>query len=352
MAIDQNQNTQAVQLPTQKTPAKSDIRDFVTLIYGQPKIGKSTFCAAADGALFIATEPGLNHLEVYQVPVKTWREFLEVCSLLAKGDHQFRTVVIDTVDNLYKFCTDFVLNKHGLQHQSDLDYGKGYDLINTEFSKRLTALSLLPYGLMMTSHAQEKEVKTRTGKETKITLTLPNSARKIVLGMADYILYAEIQEIRDDQGVIVGYERVLHTQPTTIYEAGNRTQYELPDTLPLSYQVFTDAIKESVKRKLGQTAGGSGEVQSTSPFQVVCGGNEKLNADARDDQAIPSTDTPTVGGDGDDPFATSVPADVPTANVDQPSVEVKTDQPKPPSARASTSRVSSSNASRVTSRGR
>jgi hypothetical protein len=63
--------------------------------------------------------------------------------------------------------------------------------------------------------------------------------------MADFILYAEIDELKDEQRVITGYTRVLHTAPTTIYEAGNRTQFSLPDTLPLSYEDFTHALMMS-----------------------------------------------------------------------------------------------------------
>ena len=115
-------------------------------------------------------------------------------------------------------------------------------MVNGEFKKKLTMLSLLPYGLIMTSHAQDKEVKTATGKAHKITPTLPNSARKIILGMADLILYAEIAEILDpDNGKIIGYERVIRTKPTTIYEAGARG-HNLPDTLPLDYAAFAAAI--------------------------------------------------------------------------------------------------------------
>ena len=225
-------------LPAEKTVPKTDIQDLVTLIYGSPKIGKSTFCAGADNALFLATEAGLNFLEVYEQPISSWTGFLDTCREIAKGEHQFRTIVIDTIDNLYKLCADHVLSKHRVEHQSDLEYGKGWDLVNGELYKKLTALSLLPYGLIMVSHAQEKEVKTRTGKELKIAPTLPGSARKIVLGMCDFILYAEVQEQLDDEQKIVGYERVIHTMPTTIYEAGNRSQFALPDPIPLSYSAF------------------------------------------------------------------------------------------------------------------
>lgn len=232
-----------IQLPTEKTAPKQSITELTTLIYGAPKIGKSTFCSQADDPLFLATESGLNNLSTYQIPVATWSDFLEACQLIAAGNHNYKTIVIDTIDNLYKYCVAHVLAKHGLQHESDLPFGKGYAFVNGTFERTLTALSLLPYGLIMTSHAQEKEVKTPTGTESRITPTLPNSARKIVLGMSDLILYAEAQEVRDDQGKIDKYDRVIHTKPTTIYEAGDRTG-KLPETLPLSYAAFVGAVNE------------------------------------------------------------------------------------------------------------
>lgn len=237
----------SIKLPTQKSAPKSDIRDLTTLLYGQPKIGKSTFCSHADGALFIETEPGLELLEVYKQPMSTWPEFLECASAIAQGDHEFRTIVIDTIDNLFRFCRHYVLSKHGLEHEQDMEWGKGYDLVNGEFHRRLHALANLPYGLIMVSHAVEKQIKTRTGTATKIAPTLPNGARKVVLALADFILYAENEEVVGDRGQVIGFERVIRTKPTTAYEAGDRTG-RLPETLPLDYDAFAAALTPTARK--------------------------------------------------------------------------------------------------------
>ena len=158
------------------------------LVYGQTKIGKSTFCSNSDDALFLATEPGLNALDVYQVPLQSWDDLLNACAEITEGKHPFKTVIIDTIDNAYKFCTDYIVKKYKIEHESDLGYGKGYALVNNEFQRVLTKLAFLPYGLFLISHAKEIEVDTRTGKYTRIVPTLPDKARKIVLGMVDMVL--------------------------------------------------------------------------------------------------------------------------------------------------------------------
>jgi len=227
-------------LPKEKTPKKTDPADQTVLLYGAQKLGKSTMCAQADGALFLATEPGLNHLEVFQVAISDWEEMLAALAEVAKGDHPFRTVIIDTVDNAYKFCTQYVCAKHGVKHPADLPYGKGYALVNNEFHRVINKLAQLPYGLIMTSHAQEREVETRDEKYTRTTPTLPEGARKILLGFVDIILFCDLEPQTDTEGKTT-YHRVLRTKPSKHFEAGDRTG-KLPAVLPMDYAAFAAAL--------------------------------------------------------------------------------------------------------------
>ena len=67
-------------LPTTKTAAKDNLTDLTVLLYGQTKIGKTTFCSQAESALFLATEPGLNALPAFQVPIPDWETLLNFCA--------------------------------------------------------------------------------------------------------------------------------------------------------------------------------------------------------------------------------------------------------------------------------
>ena len=163
-------------LPKEKTPPKTSITDISVLLYAGQKYGKTKFCSEAENALFLATEPGLNHIECYQEPIHTWDDMLTKCGEIAAGDHFFKTIVIDTIDQAYRLCVEYMNKKHKVEHESDLGFGKGYALINNEFYRVLNKLAMLPYGLMLISHAQEKEIETRTGKITRITPTLPDKA--------------------------------------------------------------------------------------------------------------------------------------------------------------------------------
>ncbi len=113
-----------VTLPTTKTKPTTDLAKQSILLYGVPKLGKSSFASQFPEAMFFECEPGLNHLEVFKVPTYSWEAFLEACKLLAKGDHNFKTLVIDTVDNAFKMCSDYVCAKHGIEYEGDMGTAK------------------------------------------------------------------------------------------------------------------------------------------------------------------------------------------------------------------------------------
>lgn len=223
-------------LPTSKTKPKQSLSDLTALIYGSSKIGKTTWCSHAPDALFLATEPGLNSLDVFQVPISTWDELLKACAEIAEGKHGFKTIIIDTADNAYKLCAEYVCTKHKIDHESDLGYGKGWALINNEFQRVLNKLAFLPYGLFIVSHSQEKEIETRTGKFVKTVPSLPEKARKIVIGLVDIIAYCDLDAVTDESGKTT-YHRVMRTKPSPCYEAGDRTG-RLPEVIDLDFPTF------------------------------------------------------------------------------------------------------------------
>jgi len=222
--------------PTQKTKPKASLFDLTALVYGPSKIGKSTWCSNAEKALFLATEPGLNALEVYQSNITCWEDLLQACQEIAEGKHDFKTIIIDTVDNAYRMCSDYMCKKFKVEHESDLGYGKGYALINNEFQRVLTKLAFLPYGLIMISHSQEREIETRTGKMTRIVPTIPEKARKMVTGLVDLILYCDLDMKTGEDGKPI-WSRVMRTKPSPNYDAGDRTG-KLPEMIPLDFPSF------------------------------------------------------------------------------------------------------------------
>jgi hypothetical protein len=99
----------------------------------------------------------------------------------------------------------------------------------------------MPYGFFLVSHSQDKEIETRTGNYTRVIPTLPEKARKIVLGFVDVIAYCDLETSPNGDGK-PATRRVMRTKPAQGYEAGDRTG-RLPETIDLDFQKFLDAFQ-------------------------------------------------------------------------------------------------------------
>ena len=230
-------------LPVERSKRITDLSQQVILIYGRAKIGKSTLCSQFEEPLFLATEPGLNHLEVFKVNINSWEKFLEACSDLAGGKHKFKTIIIDTIDNLVVFCQDYVCKKNGINHPSELPHGKGWSMVTSELRRALVKIAQLPYGLVMVSHSELVEVETKTRKYTRYTIPIGGKNRGIILNMPDIILFIDSEVAKD------GTERrLIRTKPSMFYEAGDRSEL-LPEVLPLDYKELAKHFQPKKEEK-------------------------------------------------------------------------------------------------------
>lgn len=255
-------------LPTRKTEPKVSISDLTVLLYGSPKVGKSTFCSKLPNALFLATEPGLKSLSVYDVDITCWQDMLEACGDIYRGDHNYQTVIIDTIDNAYRMCVEHVCKKNNVAYEGDLPYGKGYALVTTEFHRVITKLAQLPYGLWMVSHAKTTEVESRTAKYTKTVPTLHDRARNIVVAMSDLILYASMDE-RMVAGALV-QNRVIYTKPNLYHEAGDRTG-RLPEQMSMNYADFAQALDPFASDVMPVISGVTESTDGTVSVNITAG---------------------------------------------------------------------------------
>jgi hypothetical protein len=238
-------------LPTQRTPIIREIDRYKTLIYGQSKAGKTTFASTFPNAVFLATEPGAQALETYQVPINSWTQFLAATKEISAGEHGFKTVVVDTIDILWKLRQDHVLKSMGIQMLPEEDFGRISNVIKGEFHFELAKLASLPYGLVFISHDIERKIKPKTRLEpyTQISPSLPDAPRKIVTAMVDWIFYLEVEQIITDNKMMGGVVRRLRTVPGCGYDAGGRFPGgQFPDPMEPTYAALLAAFHSSVSR--------------------------------------------------------------------------------------------------------
>lgn len=219
------------------------------------KVGKTTLASKFENALILGFEPGQNALyDVYVQNILTWTEVKQVLGQLRNQaiKDKFHCIVFDTVDKAWEACERYICQQAGVQNIGDIPYGGGYAKLSKEFSKVITEIAQLGYGLVFISHDTEKTLKdSKNAEYTQIIPAAPTRARDIVNKLVDFIIYAckEYDEDKKENRVMYfnGNDRIL---------AGSRFDY-LPDKIPLDYNIMLDSIVKAIETKIEKEQAGS-----------------------------------------------------------------------------------------------
>src|SRR3972149_7647780 len=227
-------------LPTETTTGDVKLSKIRMLLYGPPKIGKTSLASAWPKALFLATEKGYEAHKVYKKDITSWNLFKDIVDVVVAGDHEFKTIVIDTADILFKLCNDAMCQELDIVHVSDEDWGKGYDIVANEFEGIINKLFMSDYGLILISHTKIQDLTSRTGKLSKTTPTLSNQARRIIIPKVSVIglMKLKMVKVSDDKYI---EKRIISFVPSEIEEAGDRDG-KLPSELVCYNKPFHTAM--------------------------------------------------------------------------------------------------------------
>lgn len=239
-----------VELPVEPQRPNLDFSGMFTLIYGEPKIGKSTLASTFPDSLFIATEEGLRFLEVMKVGCPDYKTFQEIVKELRSPESKgrYRTIVIDTVDLLYSATETYVCEQKGISHPSEEEWGKGWMMVREEFQRGMRYLTSEGYGVVFISHAKQIEHNVRGRKVQRIVPTLSNQARRVIMPLVDFIFYLSMDVDDEESGL-----RRIYCRNTLQFECGTRQEY-FPEVVDeISYDGLQEAytyarkVQEDIK---------------------------------------------------------------------------------------------------------
>lgn len=224
----------------------TDLSSYITLIYGPPKSGKSTFMYKLFGekAIFAACEKGyLGLAGVYAVDIPKWINFQMFINQLKNPQVQqkFKVVVIDTVDLLYEAAQKHVLMVEGVDKIGDIAYGVGYQMVDDLFKDALLEIQGLGYGIAFISHATTEKVKGAEYERFKPSLNKRGAL--IVNKMVDTIGFVHLGADENGQEA-----RKLYLRETMQFLAGCRFAH-MPPVLNLDVNEFKEEMAKAIEKE-------------------------------------------------------------------------------------------------------
>lgn len=161
----------------------------------------------------------------------------------------YETIVVDLLEDLFKWCEFEFCKKNKIAHIGDLGYGKGYDITRNEFFIEISKLLSMDKNVILITHGLTLTLKDKRGVEfNKYTFSnrLPDKVADQIEGRVRYFLRAyALTEVGENDKLVTN--RYISLQPDGITEYGiirGLDITKLPRYIPLDWNIFYDLIND------------------------------------------------------------------------------------------------------------
>lgn len=227
-------------------------------IYGEPFTGKTTFANEFPNPLMLNTDGNIKYVDAPFIAIKdevtttgrrtsrkfAWDVFKEAVDELEKGDNEFKTIIVDLLEDLYEDCRLYMYDKLGIEHESD-DSFRAWDKVRTEFLSNIKRLMNLDYeNIVLISH-EDKSRDFTSKNGSKFSTVSPNLQEKVankISGMVDIVARLVVED----------GEHLLSFKTSPNQFGGGRlklSQAEIPSTYEDLKEVFDESLKAPKKQR-------------------------------------------------------------------------------------------------------
>lgn len=248
-----------IQLPkVEKLSPKSEPKNF--FIWGAPMTGKSYFSSFFPNPLILNTDGNSKQGSAPSIQLRNIRNeagglkqsvikqlddiviALQVENPKRPENQQFKTIVVDVIDDVCIQIEQAICLDAGVQALSDIPYGKGYAMFNTALQQFVMDLKALPLNVIYIS--RELAI---TDDNTGVTTYEPSLKTKyynIVNGNCDVVI--RTKKIGDGQNA--SYFREVKAL-RTMYDPANITDHRILQLLESCRGMFKKEDLEKLQAK-------------------------------------------------------------------------------------------------------
>lgn len=228
----------------------TDLATYTSMLYGMPKVGKTTFYFDLFGsrAIFARTEKGSKAIPgLMGQDIANWSDFIKFKQQLKRKEVRalFDAIVIDTYDNLCIYLERYIKNKYEVDKLNDANggYGNGQNEFTETMLMTLNEIESYGYTIHFISHVSTKTEKL-PGTEEEYEKYIPATKKRgmeVATKMVDNIIFGYLTvdpETKQEK-------RALYTRESLRFQAGTRFKH-LKSPLPFSAAAYQAAVDEAI----------------------------------------------------------------------------------------------------------
>lgn len=200
-------------LPTEFKMPLSSLSQYTYMFAGDKKVGKTSFCSQFDKHFILEFEPGnADHLVRNSVDVHNWVELEGYIALLQQNPNYCKTLIIDDVPTMYRYCIDEVKRHMKVQLYGKLDFA-GWAAIRDIFTNMLDKILKLSCGKIFTAHTETSEIVEQSSGKIyhRIGSNLSNQCNDIMASKTTF----DVLLLRESN------ERIMVLEGDSVYQAGH-----------------------------------------------------------------------------------------------------------------------------------
>lgn len=242
-------------------------------IYGAAFSGKTTMLDDAPNPLNLNTDGNIQFVTMPYVSIKdevtlngrmtnrkfAWEVFKDTIAELEKKQNDFKTIIIDLLEDTREMCRIYMYDNLGIQHESDSGFGKGWDIIKTEYLSTMRRFFNLDYeNLVVVSHEDiSKDITKKNGQNiTRIAPNIQDAIANKIAGMVDIVARVVVED--DDS-------RTLNFKQNEVIFGGGRLKGISQTTIPLSWDALMDVYDQANQSTEATQKPGRRKVSNSTP---------------------------------------------------------------------------------------
>lgn len=222
-------------------------------VYGPAFSGKTTMLDDAPSPLNLNTDGNIEFVTMPYLAIKdevtvegrvtkrkfAWEVFKDAIAELEKKQNDFKTIIVDLLEDTREMCRIYKYDELGIQHESDSGFGKGWDIIKTEYLSTIRRLFNLDYeNIVVLSHEDvSKDITKKNGQNiTRIAPNIQDAIANKVAGMVDIVARVVVED--DDN-------RTLNFKTNEVIFGGGRLKGITKTSIPLSWDELMKVYDEA-----------------------------------------------------------------------------------------------------------